>query len=120
MQSKRTRKLRSLLNRVLLEAGLSSAALFKSAHQVIVFGSHGSGSASGDSDLDVLCIGRGRGYKSKSLHIIWIEPKLLRDPIWLGSELATHVGSYGVWLKGSKAWTTKLVPDEQSVRRKQI
>src|ERR1041384_8014610 len=108
MQNKRREKLARLFIRTARKSGLEPTQLLRRAEQVIVFGSHGAGSSSGDSDLDVLCVGKGRGHKSKSLHIIWVDPKLLKQSKWLGSELATHLGAYGVWLKGNRSWTRNL------------
>jgi len=75
------------------------------ASEVIVFGSMAVGLDRPDSDIDVLCIG-GSDYKLKMplLDLIVVPEESVRDPIWLQSELASHVGKYGKWIRGSPRW----------------
>src|SRR5258708_31438915 len=55
--------------------------------------------------MDVLCIG-GRDFKLKSeaLDLIVVPLEATKCEEWLQSELATHVGRYGIWIKGTPAW----------------
>lgn len=92
------------------------------ASEVIVFGSMAVGLDRPDSDVDVLCVG-GSDYKLKTalLDLIVVPENSVRDPVWLQSELASHVGKYGKWIKGSPRWkanarVTSKVADEKRRR----
>ncbi|HEV2331142.1 MAG TPA: hypothetical protein VGY56_20355 [Verrucomicrobiae bacterium] len=110
--------LKSFAVRELKSVGLSWATLSRQAKQIIVFGSHALAANTGRSDLDLLCIGEGRNFKSSRVHLIWIPEKNLRSRRWLGSELATHVAMYGIWIKGDNSWAFQTKPNLAALARK--
>jgi hypothetical protein len=99
-------------------SGLQWRDFNRSANQIIIFGSHALGSQTAKSDLDLLCIGRGKPYKSRYLHLIWIPKSRLRSSRWLGSELATHIAAYGLWIKGANTWAISSRPSKEAILRK--
>ena len=112
-------KLKAVLRRRLLQAGISWHALCENAEQIIVFGSFALSTNTRFSDLDVMCIGKGKPYKSSKLHIIWISAQRTRSLKWLGSELATHVAQYGVWINGQNIWAKRIRPSRDTIDRKE-
>jgi predicted nucleotidyltransferase len=78
---------------------------FDGASEVVIFGSMSAGLQRPDSDIDVLCIG-GRDLKLKTrlLDLIVVPLEATKSRAWLESELATHVGAYGTWIKGTPLW----------------
>jgi predicted nucleotidyltransferase len=98
--------------------GIRWQGLAKSAKQMVVFGSYACNLQLPDSDFDLLCIGKGKFYKSERIHVIWIGEERLKDPRWLGGELASHISKYGKWIKGRKPWQAELKPDDDAVERK--
>lgn len=76
------------------------------ASEVIVFGSMAVGLDGQGSDIDVLCIGGPESkVKTDSIDLIVISQETARSPLWLQSELASHVSKYGVWIKGTPKWS---------------
>jgi hypothetical protein len=111
-------KLKSLLKRRVRAAGINWGDLDRQACQIIVFGSYALSVNTCDSDLDILCIGVGKRYKSSKLHIIWIPEQRTHSQQWLGSELATHIAAYGVWIKGENNWAYQTKPGRKTIERK--
>lgn len=98
--------------------GLDWAALRRASEEVIVFGSTAVGLDSSSSDIDLLCVGTGVSSKSKRLDLLIKHPQEIRSLSWRRSELAGHVASYGVWLKGTASWLPD-VGEEAIVRKRQ-
>jgi predicted nucleotidyltransferase len=117
---KTEKSLTDVLGQRLTMAGLYAQQLANEASEVIVFGSMAVGLHRPDSDVDVLCVG-GADYKLHTalLDLIVVPQQSTDDPIWLQSELASHVGKYGKWIKGSPRWrdnarvTSKVVDEKR-------
>lgn len=120
MMRKPEESLPRILNERIRAAGAYAQRCVRGASEVIVFGSMAAGLHRPDSDVDVLCVG-GVDYKLKTdlLDLIVIPKQSTDDPIWLQSELASHVGKYGKWIKGSPLWrdharvSSKVVDDKR-------
>jgi hypothetical protein len=111
-------KLKSLVLRRIRAAGMNWSTFSNSANQIIVYGSYALSANTRTSDLDILCIGDGNRYKSSKLHIVWISEQRTCSKQWLGSELATHVATHGVWIKGSNNWAHLTKPSRAAIKRK--
>jgi hypothetical protein len=94
-------------------------ALLKRASEIVVFGSYAAGLQTTDSDVDVLCVGNGPRLKSRSLDLSWVSNENIYKNIWLGSELAGHIATYGIWLRGNGEWRGRTFTSESSIERKQ-
>jgi hypothetical protein len=79
-------------------------ASYDNSSQVIVFGSFACQCENENSDIDILFIGDKKRRINKNLDFIWLRPEKIKSRTWLGSELASHIGKYGVWLKGDDSW----------------
>lgn len=101
---------------------LSWEALVGQASEVVAFGSRASGLQRRGSDLDVLCIGPGKRLKSARLDVIWKTVEEVESEHWLSSELAGHIGAFGLWLLGSGQWKAALSPGSRAIdhKRKRI
>lgn len=113
--------LKKLTNRVddaLKTAGLTWMDLSARAEQIILFGSTAVGCDRPDSDVDLLCVGEGKDLDTGRLHLLWIKNQCFRDPLWLGSEIGTHVAQYGVWLKGKPTFAASSAPHPRALERK--
>jgi Nucleotidyltransferase domain len=78
------------------------------ASQVIIFGSMSAGLETPASDIDVLCVGDCEfKLKTPLLDLIFVPSKSTQSDGWLQSELATHVGKYGIWIRGASLWKTQ-------------
>jgi predicted nucleotidyltransferase len=97
------KKLTCILARRLAKAGLS-LDLFNDAREIVVFGSYATGVNNPESDLDVLAIGCQRRIKRSGLDVIPLSVDYVQTLDWLESELASHVATYGVWLRGQGEW----------------
>ncbi len=113
-----TANLRILVRKAVRSADLDWSHLRKSAKQIILFGSYACGTHTSESDVDLLCVGHGRRLKRRALHLLWVDESTLRDPKWLGSELAWHVSRCGIWLKGANDWARLAIPSTEAVQRK--
>lgn len=123
MTRKAEQSLGGILNRRIGRGGAYAQRCVSEASEVIVFGSMAVGLHRPDSDLDVLCIG-GADYKLKTalLDLIVIPKQSIENPIWLQSELASHVGEYGHWIKGSGWWRryAQVNPKAADEKRRRI
>ena len=88
--------------------GLDWTALQRASEEIIVFGSTAAGVDSAASDVDVLCVGEGVSSKSQRLDLLIKHPGDIASMRWRRSELAGHLGSYGVWLKGTASWIPEV------------
>jgi predicted nucleotidyltransferase len=89
------------------------------ASQVIVFGSFASSLETASSDIDVFCIGDCRThFKSSTFEILILPEYDLYSELWLGSELANHISSYGVPLDSRPEWFSHARVSAEAVVRK--
>src|SRR5437764_1169337 len=108
--------LRTLQNRF-AQARLDWAQLCHTANELVVFGSRAAGVNRRQSDFDVLLVGSrprlqraGLDLGSKAevkragLDLVGMSRAEIESAQWLGSELASHVASYGFWIIGSGEW----------------
>jgi predicted nucleotidyltransferase len=89
------------------------------ASEVVVFGSMSAGLERPDSDIDVLCVGDCE-YKLKAdlIDLIVVPSETTQSARWLQSELATHVGKYGIWIGGVSFWKEKVRVGPRAVDEK--
>ena len=111
----------------------SMRAVLKKCDEVVLFGSRSSTLHRSDSDWDVLCVAKrppailDRVPRPRlrlklgliHLDLIWISTDALTSATWLGSELASHVATYGRWLMGSGDWRTRTAISSLAVAAKQ-
>jgi hypothetical protein len=88
------------------------------ADEVVVFGSCAAGLAEDDSDLDILCIGSGMSVHSPEFDLVWLPREKTHSAEWLQSELANHVGEFGVWMKGESGWRGSQCITSHTLMRK--
>lgn len=107
----------------LLDSALSnyetSRQELEQASEIVVFGSVACGLDGPDSDLDVMAVGRGTRVKSQELDLIFVTPTEISEKWWLGSELAGHTATYGIWLKGRGSWREHVRFSGWAKRKKQ-
>jgi hypothetical protein len=94
----------ALVERVLREEGIEWNDLRRRCDQIVLFGSWAVSAQDKESDLDLLCVGFGRRLKTRRLDLVWCAPEFLLSQEWLGSELASHISKFGVWLHGHDNW----------------
>jgi hypothetical protein len=88
------------------------------AREVILIGSVSQGVLGQESDLDILFVGSGERLKTRNLDFLWVSQRHLQSQSWLGSELASHAASYGIWLKGKGQWKTRVAISQAAVAQK--
>jgi hypothetical protein len=99
-------------------AGLNWPTVLRNSDEVVVFGSTAAGVASPSSDIDVLCVGYGHRFKTGALELITKTHEEIRTEPWLGSELAGHIATYGVWLKGESSWVQEICVGDHAILKK--
>jgi hypothetical protein len=100
-------------------AGRAAQGYFNEASDVIVFGSMAVGLDRPNSDIDVMCIGGPESkLKTDELDLLVFPRTVIRSSSWLQSELVSHVGHYGVWLKGAPDWIGRAQIGEQAIGEK--
>jgi predicted nucleotidyltransferase len=111
--------LNEILNIRLSSAPLAARESLRDAAEVIVFGSMAAGLDRRGSDIDVLCIG-GCDYKlsSRLLDLIVVPSSSTKSRKWLGTELATHVAKYGIWIKGVPEWRDDAHVGQRTIEEK--
>lgn len=103
MDSQSELLLRTLQNR-LAQAGLDWVQLSHTTYELVVFGSRAAGVNRRQSDLDVLLVGSKARVKRAGLDLVGMSRAEIESAEWLGSELASHVANYGLWIIGSGKW----------------
>ena len=94
--------------------------LVSNATEVVVFGSRAVGVHSLNSDLDLLIVTpQKRRFFADGLDCVLIAPGELNGFFWLGSELASHVAHYGMWVEGSGKWKRNVCIKDRAITRKQ-
>lgn len=111
----RAKRIEAQLGQAFAACALSLPAMVREAEEVVLFGSRAADCADDTSDFDLLLVGRGKRLKRGSLDVIWVRPRALRSPSWLGSELANHVAKFGIWLKGNGDWRNSVFASNASV-----
>lgn len=106
-------KLTCLLKRRLRIAGLRYEALLH-ANEIVVFGSYAAGLSTRKSDLDVLVVGSSIRINRRGLDLISVSSDYVKTAEWLGSELASHISVYGVWLHGRGRWRKLTAQTERA------
>lgn len=91
---------------------------YENSAQAIIFGSYAFGCENSRSDIDILFVGGERRRLDKWLDFIWLRPEQVRSKNWLGSELATHLAKYGIWLKGEDNWKYDVFFSQAAITRK--
>jgi hypothetical protein len=107
------------LYRELQEGPLPWPRLVESAVEIVLFGSRAQECEKPDSDWDLLCVGTESVRRIGGVHLVWIRPDQLFTPEWLGSELAGHVATYGIWLLGTGTWRKQVFVSPIAVTRKE-
>lgn len=102
----------------LLEKNSPALASISSASEVVIFGSVACGLDGPESDMDVLAVGEGERLRTREIDLIYVAPKTLQERWWLSGELAGHVATYGVWLKGTSTWKSRVFVSSWSLRKK--
>jgi Nucleotidyltransferase domain len=94
--------------------------VINSSNELVIFGSSAYGVRTRHSDLDVLCLTtRAFHYKNRRLDLLCLSNKEIYCDDWLGGELASHVKTYGVWLKHQSAWIDQVALSRCAVLKKQ-
>jgi hypothetical protein len=94
--------------------------LQRASQEIIVFGSTAVGLDRPSSDIDILCVGTGVSSKSPRLDLVFRKPEEVDSIRWRQSELAGHVASYGIWLKGSASWSSDVGGEAIQRKRRRI
>lgn len=97
---------------------LSLADLRRSSEQIVIFGSRAAGLARACSDWDLLLVGEGCSHNTPAIDLVWVSPRELASPMWLGSELAGHVARWGRWIHGTPDWVTSVACGEGARQHK--
>jgi hypothetical protein len=87
---------------------------------IYVFGSLAAGVECASSDVDLLVLSEmNTHWRENGLDVVTITPTRLRDPRWLGGELATHIATYGVLIKGPHGALSNSTPNAAAVFSKE-
>ncbi len=109
-----------LQNRLLLE-GRAADELLRTTSAIIGFGSRAALVNRQNSDLDILCISRERHVlRSHLIDCVWLSAPEAEHSLWLGSELAGHIASFGVSLHGEWEWRTAVNVSSRAQDRKVV
>jgi predicted nucleotidyltransferase len=91
--------------------------------EIAVFGSSACGLRTSHSDLDIFCVStRTFHLSTDAVDLIFFSEHDLYEETWLGSELASHVNAYGVWLRGNPSWAdaVSLSPNALAKKRRRL
>jgi len=100
---------------MLREQGIDWDDLQSECDQIVLFGSRAVGAETKHSDVDLLCVGFGRRLKTEEVDLVWYTPEFILSPKWLGSELASHIAAFGVWLHGHDNWSKYVKVSEDAI-----
>ncbi len=63
-------------------------------------------------------VGQLNPIRSRELDLVVVDPSELSRSTWLGPELASHIATFGVWLKGSGEWRHHVRVSDATVATK--
>jgi Nucleotidyltransferase domain len=106
---------RESVKTILCEQGIDWGDLRSRCVQIVLFGSRAVGAETKHSDVDLLCVGFGRRLKTDEVDLVWYTPEFILIPKWLGSELASHIAEFGVWLHGEDNWSKLVKISEDAI-----
>jgi hypothetical protein len=90
--------------------------LLDGSTELILFGSRAADLAGATSDWDLLWIGtHSVRVNTRTLDIIPLTPSRCDSPLWLETELAGHVATHGIWIKGLGHWRTQTRITERTL-----
>jgi predicted nucleotidyltransferase len=108
------------LHDLLSNSGTTYAEVWDVSAEIVIFGSRAAGLHRPDSDLDVLLVGANTGRpRVAGLDFAFLRSEEVASPFWLGSELASHIASYGKWVKGCGSWREQVRISDRAAMRKQ-
>jgi predicted nucleotidyltransferase len=108
------------LHDLLPNSGMTYEKLLDVSTEVVIFGSRAVGMHRPDSDLDVLVVGSDTArFRVAGIDFVILRPEELESSFWLGSELASHIASYGKWVKGGGSWRPQVGISDRAAMRKQ-
>jgi hypothetical protein len=109
----------SELFRALTDAGLDWPGLCLGASEIVLFGSRAAGCATPWSDWDLFILGNGFGRR-RVAGSVDIVPCVSVTDAWLGTDLATHVSAFGMWLHGTPNWCERVRYDEAARAKESV
>ena len=108
------------LHDLLSNSGMTYENVVDASTEVVIFGSRAVGMHRSDSDLDVLLVGTNMGrLRVAGIDFVLLRPEELASSLWQGSELASHIASYGKWVKGCGFWCDQVRISDRAAMRKQ-
>lgn len=102
----------------LQSVGWTWEALQRRAESIVVFGSLAVSGGTHFGDVDILCVGEGQTRITPRIDLVWLSKEAIVSPSWLQSELAGHVASYGICVKGDFCWADNVAPNSDNIVRK--
>lgn len=118
LQSK-TENLRDQVRLAMSAEGLSFDEITKSASDVVLFGSRAVGVHRPNSDWDLLIISDQSGHKKRGkLDLVFVPRAKVNSPVWRHTELARHIGAFGISLMHNDL-RINAIADEYAAVRKQ-
>ena len=98
--------------------GLSLYDLTKSASNVVLFGSRAVGVNRPNSDFDLLIVSDRSGHKKHGrLDLIFVTQAKLNSPLWRRTEIARHIGAFGVSLMQVNLRVEPIIDDYAAMRK---
>lgn len=90
------------------------------ASQVAIFGSRSVGFQKTTSDLDVFLVYRSDfKFKNSLIDTVVVTEAEIGSQDWRESEIANHIGAYGIWLRGNPDWSDGIRIGKQASLKKQ-
>ena len=113
-------QIKKRLHELLSNSGTTYERVVDASTEVVIFGSRAVGMHRPDSDLDVLLVGGNTGrLRVAGIDFVILRSEELASSFWLGSELASHIASYGKWIKGCGSWRQQVRISDRAAMRKQ-
>jgi predicted nucleotidyltransferase len=104
----------------LAKRGIDWAELKMKNQEIVLFGSWAVGAETPSADMDLFCVGQSLRKKTALLDLVCYPSSVVTGERWLGSELANHIASFGVWLCGESTWRTRTFVSGRSLAYKRV
>jgi predicted nucleotidyltransferase len=113
-------QIKERLRDLLANSGTTYEKVVDASTEVVIFGSRAVGMHRPDSDLDVLLVNANTArLRVAGVDFVILRSDELASPLWLGSELASHIAEYGKWIKGGGSWRDQVRVSNRAAMRKQ-
>lgn len=112
--------LEEIIRRIDNSGSICWSDILRKSTEIVLFGSWATDTQDSKSDIDLLCVDFTKRLRNRNVDVVGISRRILESDRWLTSELANHIATFGIWLKGDGMWRGRARITESTVAAKRL